>query len=170
MAGFEAAPQGFFLKCLPQMATRAGGLYLPFSLLLGTIKSHYLQGMYMGYSIKNLENAAKNVNERLEAHSRQQGEEMASRVLASTSGGRGLWCFILWPAFLMIFLMSGYFFCLLLSHFGLKPPLSFAGFVVGFIFARNWYQLDFTIRHPFWGSVAGYLGTGIVALTFLERL
>lgn len=127
----------------------------------------------MGYSIKDIENAAKGItngiSERLEARSQQQGEELANRILVSTSQGRGLWFVVLWPAWILIFAFSGTLFASVLTKFGLKPPFSYFGFVGGFIFARAWYFWSFTIRHPFWGSAVGYFATAMGTLFLTEK-
>jgi hypothetical protein len=127
----------------------------------------------MGYSIKDIEHAAKGItdgiSERLEARSQRQGEELANRILASTSQGRGLWLVILLPAWILIFAFSGVLFSSVLTKFGLKPPISYAGFVGGFLFARAWYFWSFTIRHPFWGSAVGYFATAMGTLFLTEE-
>lgn len=122
----------------------------------------------MGYSIKDMENAAKSVNQRLEQRSQERGEALANHVLQRTSQGRGLWFIVLWPAWLLIFAFSGVFFTHLLDKFGLGAPLSWIGMVGGALLARAWYLSDFTINHPFLGSVFGYFGTALAAM-FLAR-
>lgn len=112
----------------------------------------------MGYSIKDIDNAARGINQRLEAHSQRQGEELANRLISSTSQGRGLWVFLLWPVWVLIAAFSSAFFVVLLQKFGVKPPLAYAGYVGGLLFARAWYQWDFTARHPFWSSIIGNFG------------
>lgn len=124
----------------------------------------------MGYSIRDLENAAKNINSQLERRSQQQGAELANHLLARTSQGRGLWFIVLWPAWVLIFAFSGAFFISLLAKLGLNAPITYAGLIGGFLFARTWYSSDFTISHPFWGSVIGYFGTAIGVLLLAEKL
>lgn len=116
----------------------------------------------MGYSIKDLENAVKSINQKLEQRSQERGEAFANRVLNRTAQGRGLWCIILWPAWLLIFLYSGVFLTNLLQKFGITYPISWIGMVGGLMVARAWYISDFTIRHPFWSSVFGSFGIAIV--------
>lgn len=127
----------------------------------------------MGYSIKDIENVAKGItngiSERLEARSQQHGEELTNRILVSTSQGRGLWFVVLWPVWILIFAFSGALFSSVLTKFGLNPPISYVGFVGGFIFARAWYFWSFTIRHPFWGSAVGYFATAMGMLFLAEK-
>lgn len=118
----------------------------------------------MGYSIKDMENAARSVNQRLEQRSQERGEALANHVLQRTAQGRGLWFIVLWPAWLLICVFSGVFFANLLDQFGIGPPLSWAGMLGGILLARAWYLSDFTINHPFLGSVFGYFGTAIAAM------
>jgi hypothetical protein len=65
----------------------------------------------MGYSIKDIENAANNtiegVRNQLEQRSQERGEEIANHIIRRTSQGRGLWFIVLWPAWLLIFVFSG---------------------------------------------------------------
>lgn len=55
----------------------------------------------MGYSIEDLENAAKNISDQLEARSQRRADEVAARLMARMSAGRGLWFLVLWPAWLL---------------------------------------------------------------------
>ncbi len=123
----------------------------------------------MGYSIKDLENAAKHINNHLEVRSQARGEDLANRVIASTSSGRGLWFIILWPAWVLIFAFSSGLFISVLSKAGFHAPLSYLGLIGGFLFARAWYNWEFTIRHPFWGSGVGYFATAIGVLFLAEK-
>lgn len=118
----------------------------------------------MGYSIKDMENAARSANQRLEQRSQERGEALANHVLQRTAQGRGLWFIVLWPAWLLIFAFSGVFFTNLLDKFGLDAPLSWIGMAGGVLLARAWYLSDFTVNHPFLGSVFGYFGTAIAAM------
>lgn len=125
----------------------------------------------MGYSMKDLENAGRNINEHFEQRAEQRGEELANRVIHSTSQGRGLWFIILWPAWFLIFAFAGYFFKTLLEHFfSIGEPISLVGFVGGFAFAMAWYKWEYTIRHPFLGSIIGYFGTALGVLFLAEKL
>jgi len=125
----------------------------------------------MGYSMKDLEKAARNTNEHFERKSQERGEELANRVISSTSQGRGLWFIILLPAWLLIFAFSGSFFKVGIEHmFSVNAPLSWVGFIGGFAFAVSWYKWDYTIRHPFLGSMVGYFGTALGVLFLIDKL
>lgn len=123
----------------------------------------------MGYNIRDLERAAKDINQRLEERSQERGRELAGRVLSRTSEGRGLWFIILWPAWFLIFVFSGVFLTHVIQVMGVTPPVSWAGYLGGVLFARAWYRSNFTIRHPFLGSVLGYLGTAMVVVFLAEK-
>lgn len=126
----------------------------------------------MAYSIKDIENitskAAENIRDTLEQRSQRQGEEIANRIIKQTSQGRGLWAIFLWPAWFLIFVFSGVFLKGLIELLGIQAPISWIGMVGGFIFARAWYHSEFTINHPFWGSVLGYFGIAL-AVKFLAK-
>jgi hypothetical protein len=109
----------------------------------------------MGYSIRDLENAGKNLNRHFEERAEQRGEELADRLLASTAAGRGLWFVILWPAWFIVFSGSGALFAgmLLEDMFGWEKPLSYLGLIPGFFIARQWYRWRYTILHPFLSSL-----------------
>lgn len=124
----------------------------------------------MGYSIKNLENAAKNLNRQLEQHSQERGEALAHHVMQRTNQGRGLWFIVLWPAWLLIFVFSGVFFMGVLDKLGIGAPISWIGMVGGVAFARMWYLSEFTVNHPFWSAVFGYIGTFVVVVTLSQYL
>lgn len=125
----------------------------------------------MGYSMKDLENAGRNINEHLERRSQERGEELANRVISSTSQGRGLWFIILWPAWLLIFAFSGSFLKIVIEKiFSVSEPLSWIGLLGGVAFAVSWYKWDYTIRHPFLGSMVGYFGTVLGVLFLADKL
>lgn len=112
----------------------------------------------MGYSSKDLENFGRGLNERMDQKSRDQGEALATDLIDSTSKGRGLWFIILWPTWIFIILLVGVFsFSLLEEKFSIEQPISFLGFLVGFIFASSWYDWDFTKKHPFVSSIIGWI-------------
>ena len=123
----------------------------------------------MSYSMKDLQNAGRNINEHFERKSQERGEELASRIISSTSQGRGLWFIILWPAWLLIFVFSSSFLKVALEDiFSVGEPISWIGLVGGFGFAVSWYKWDYTIRHPFLGSMVGYFGT-VLSVLFLAK-
>lgn len=125
----------------------------------------------MGYSIRDLENAGRSINEHFERKAQEQGEEIANRVISSTSQGRGLWFIILWPAWLLILVFSGSFLKVAIENLlSVNEPLSWIGFIGGFAFAVSWYKWDYTIKHPFLGSIVGYFGTAIVVLFLADKL
>jgi hypothetical protein len=133
-----------------------------------------IKGEVMGYSIKDIENAANStidgVRNRLEQRSQERGEEIANHIIRRTSQGRGLWLIILWPAWLLIFVFSGVFLTGIIEKFGFNAPISWLGMIGGFLFARTWYQSEFTIEHPFWSSVFGYFGTALAVIFLAEKL
>ena len=51
-----------------------------------------------------------------------------------------------------------------------SEPLSWIGLIGGFAFAVYWYKWDYTIRHPFLGSMVGYFGTAIGVLFLADKL
>lgn len=125
----------------------------------------------MGYSMKDLENAGRNINEHFERKAQERGEELANRVIHSSAQGRGLWVFILWPAWLMIFAFSGIFLKVAIKNlFSVSEPLSWIGLLGGFAFAVSWYKWNYTIRHPFLGSMVGYFCTVFGVLFLAAKL
>jgi len=125
----------------------------------------------MGYSFNDLNNATDQLNEHMEKRADQRGEELANHVINSTFQGRGLWFIILWPAWFLIFAFSGSFFKMLLERmFSISEPMSWVGLIGGFIFAMLWYKWDYTIRHPFLGSMIGYFGTAMGVMLLAEQL
>lgn len=125
----------------------------------------------MGFSMKDLEKAGRSLNEHFEQKAHRRGEELANRVVHNTSQGRGLWVFILWPAWFLIFGFSGSFATAWLEQvFSIAPPLSWVGLIGGFAFAMAWYRWEYTIRHPFLGSVVGYFGTALGVLFLADKL
>ncbi|MFK7865826.1 MAG: hypothetical protein AB8B77_00125 [Alphaproteobacteria bacterium] len=125
----------------------------------------------MGYNIKDLENAGRNVNEHFERKAQKRGEEIANRVIHTTSQGRGLWFIILWPAWLLILIFSSSFIKVAIEQILLiGEPLSWVGFLGGFAFAVAWYKWSYTIKHPFISSVIGYFGTAISVLLLSNKL
>lgn len=124
----------------------------------------------MGYSINDLKNAAQTVNEQLERRSQERGEALANQWMDRTRQGRGLWFIVLWPAWLLIFVFASVFLVGLAQKFGVQPPLSWLGVLGGFLFARAWYVAEFTLRHPFWGSVFGYFGTALAVVFMAGKL
>jgi len=122
----------------------------------------------MSYSIKDLENAGRKLNQHFEQKSQKKSEELAERVLYNTSQGRGLWVIILWPAWLLIFIFASYFFKNLLEiTLSLSMPISLVGLVGGFTFAMLWYKWEYTLKHPVIASIIGYLGTALVSMLLL---
>ena len=128
----------------------------------------------MSYSIKDIENAANKtvdgIRNNLEQRSQERGEEIANHIIRRTSQGRGLWFIFLWPAWLLIFVFSGVFLTGLIEKFGISAPISWIGMVGGFMLARTWYHSEYTIDHPFWGSVFGYMGTALAVIFLAEKL
>ena len=123
----------------------------------------------MGYSMKDLENAGRKLNERMEERSNQKGEELANKVINSTSQGRGLWFIILWPAWILICIFSGVFITGVLEKFGFGSPLTWLGLLGGIAVSITWYKSEFTIRHPFWSSVFGYFGTAFLVVLLGDK-
>ncbi|MFZ3019052.1 MAG: hypothetical protein WA056_11410 [Gallionella sp.] len=124
----------------------------------------------MGYSINDLKNAANTVNERLERRSQERGEALANHLMNRTQQGRGLWFIVLWPAWLLIFVFYSVFLVGLTEKFGIHAPLSWLGVLGGFLFVRAWYASEFTLRHPFWGSMFGYFGTALAVVFMAGKL
>lgn len=124
----------------------------------------------MGYSSKDLENFGRELNAKREEKARKQGEELANNLIDNTSKGRGLWFIILWPTWIFITLSIGVFSSMLLEQkFSIEQPISFLGFLVGFMVASSWYDWDFTRRHPLFSSIFGFLGFGIAILFLAEK-
>ena len=112
----------------------------------------------MGYSSKDLENFGRGLNERREEKAKKQGEALANDLINSTSKGRGLWFIILWPTWIFITLLVGVFsFSILEQKFFIEQPMSFLGFLIGMMVAFNWYDWDFTRKHPFFSSIVGWI-------------
>lgn len=125
----------------------------------------------MGYSVRDLEKASRNINEHFERKAEKRGEELANRIINSTSQGRGLWVIILWSTWVTIFIFSGSFIATGLKQlFSIEMPLSLIGLVAGFALAMNWYKWEYTIRHPFLSSMVGSFGTSIGVIFLLGKL
>ena len=125
----------------------------------------------MAYSMNDLKNMGSNINEHFERKSQKRGERLANNLIDSTSNGRGLWFIITWPAWLLIVVFSGSFLQVGLKKvFSLETPLSFIGYIGGYIIATAWYKWDYTLRHPFLSSVMGYFGTALSVLFLAEKL
>ena len=116
----------------------------------------------MGYSIKDLEKAGRNINEHFERRAEQRGEAFANRVLERTAGGRGLWFILLWPAWMMVFAASGVFLNTILENvFSVAEPNLWVILGGGLLGAVGWYKWEYTIRHPFLSSMLGIFGPWI---------
>jgi hypothetical protein len=127
--------------------------------------------LVMGYSMNDLDYAARELNNRREKNAQRKGEELASRLIHNTRQGRGLWVLLLWPTWLLIFAFSGAFFTTGFAHWLAQgSPLPYLGFVGGGIYAVAWYQWSFTRRHPFWSVVFGYFGTTFFVMWTTEIL
>ena len=114
----------------------------------------------MGYSVKDISNAAEAALNARERNAERQGQELADSLISSTRNGRGLWIFILWPAWLLIMAFSGTFARLFLEKsIGISSPESLFGYLLGGLIAIWWYKTNFTRRHPFVSSVVSYFGT-----------
>lgn len=124
----------------------------------------------MGYNIKDLDNAGRNLHEKIEKRSQQKGEELANHVIKRTSEGRGVWVLILWPAWLLIFIFSGMFFSSILKQMGVEEPMIWGGFIGGVMVASIWYKSHFTMRHPFFSSVFGYFSTAFIVVYLTAEL
>ena len=112
----------------------------------------------MPYSIKDLEQAGRAINAHFERRAEQRGEALARQMLQHTAEGRGLWCLLLWPVWLMVFSVSWLF----LEHM-LKDILSIAEpplwvpLVGGLLVATGWYRWGYTRRHPFLSALFGFM-------------
>lgn len=113
-------------------------------------------------SMNDLKNTGKSLEESLELHSQRKGKEFANKIVTSTANGRGLWIFILWPAFLMITSVVA---SIISSFFGLSMLFAIP---IGVVIAYGWYMSDYTISHPFWSGILGYVGPFIVIGLLLE--
>lgn len=102
----------------------------------------------MGYSMKDMENAAQTLKDRLEEASAAKGQRLANTWLSNTARGRGLWIFLLWPAWLMIVVFIGSLCSAILEQY-VGSPLHYAGMLVGLVAAILWYKASFTREHPF---------------------
>ena len=112
----------------------------------------------MGYSSKDLEGFGRGLVEERDRRANEKGKELANDLIDRTSNGRGLWFIILWPTWIFITLLVGaFFFTVLEERFSVEQPISFLGFLVGVVFASSWYDWDFTKRHPFFGSIIGWI-------------
>lgn len=94
----------------------------------------------------------QNIHRGLEQRSNEKGQEVANAIIASTSQGRGLWIFLLFPSWFMVFASV-----ISITHTFLDIPY-WAGGIAGLISAVSWWELKFTREHPFWSSMLPYIG------------
>lgn len=92
------------------------------------------------------------IHRRLEQRSEEKGRELADDIIASTRGGRGLWIFLLLPAWVMVFAVTA---SVAQAFWGI--PL-LVGAIAGAVTAMIWWKLEFTRRHPFLSSTAACIG------------
>jgi hypothetical protein len=108
----------------------------------------------MGYSMKDMENAARNLQLRLDANAEAKGKKLADDLVAATWRGRGLWVFLLWPVFAIITVFIGAYCTTILENAGTPSPFHWLGMLGGLMAASAWYRMEFTIRHPLLSAVA----------------
>ncbi len=114
----------------------------------------------MGYSLKDLENAGKIIHDTFEENSRRKGEEFANRITSNTQNGRGLWIFILWPAFYIVAT------CVAMLVGVFLKISTFISICIGVVAAYLWYKADFTRQHPFRSSVFAFFAFIILFSVF----
>ncbi len=124
----------------------------------------------MGYSMKDLNNAATNLKNRMDARSEEKGRRMADSIIRGTSRGRGVWCILLWTAWFMIFVFVGSLCVAMLEQFGVPPPFHWAGMLGGAIVAAIWYDAEFTREHPFLSFLLGGFGVPLILVHLMENL
>lgn len=95
----------------------------------------------------DLKNIGTSLEEKMQKNSERKGEELANRIISSTANGRGLWIFILYPAFLTITITISSIINIL---FGVSL---FISLIISAISSYFWYKANFTILHPFWSSI-----------------
>jgi len=126
--------------------------------------------MAQWHSIRDLENAAKNLERRLEERSEEKGRRLAENCLNNTALGRGLWVFLLWPAWFIIFTFIGGICCAVLEHhMGISSSLKWAGLVGGIVVAHIWYNATFTRMHPFLSFLVGSFGPPFLLIFLTSR-
>ena len=124
----------------------------------------------MPQSMKNLEATTRKINKKLEDKAEQKGKELASNIMARTSQGHGLWNFFLWPAWLFVFCFSGKLIQLIMEGYSWPSALQWIGFfIAGYSAASQWYNSDFTIKHPFYCSILTLIVIIIVSVIFREK-
>lgn len=128
----------------------------------------------MGASIKDIENTTKvvvnSVSDALESRAQREGEQLANSLISSTSQGRGFWCFLTWPVWIMMVMFVGSLMCGILKKIGMPPPFIYLGFIGGILFAHKWYSWRFTELHPFWSSILCYLPMVFGVLYISEKM
>lgn len=122
----------------------------------------------MGYSMKDLENAAANLKSRMDACSEEKGRRIADNIISGTSRGRGLWCILLWSAWIVIFVFVGSMCAVMLEKFGVPSPFHWAGMLGGVIVAKIWYDAKFTREHPFLSFLFGGFGVPVILVHLMD--
>ena len=100
----------------------------------------------------------KAIGQHLEQRSEERGQQLANSLIESTSQGRGLWVFLLLPAWFMVFAATA---AILQTY--MRLPLML-GAVVGVVFSVLWWKHTFTRCHPFFSSCAALFGLPILVI------
>jgi hypothetical protein len=118
------------------------------------------------YSLNDLANAAKNIENHLEQRSQRKGKELADRILygkssnnydssrnnydrASSGANIFVWFFFLFPAWCFIFILSTISIKTILYYLNVQNSYAWLIYVIGGLFtAVWWYKKQFTKERP----------------------
>lgn len=115
----------------------------------------------MGYSLKDLENGVKNINNALEEDSQRRARKLVSDV----SSGRGFFgFFLLLPAMVLLFSSVVAVINVVFSVDNLAISA-----VIGWIVTFTWYNSNYTKSHPFKSSALIFFIFVIVGSMFLSK-
>jgi len=103
----------------------------------------------MSYNIHDINKGLDKVNEGLENHSRKKAEELVDDISKKATAGRGLWIIWLWPVFAVVLIASAGFFYEKINFFIENSFVAWLGFIPSYILVYNWYEHNFTKKHPF---------------------
>jgi hypothetical protein len=120
-------------------------------------------------SINDLNNAIKSVNDTLEKRSQERGEEMANKLLTNTANGRGLWVFLLWPTWMVIFAFWTSIIGFVMSRIGVYYPQFYINYVLSGFLCIIGYRSQFVRKHPLISSVLVVVGS-VYAEGFLHKV
>lgn len=114
-------------------------------------------------SANDLKNIGESIENKLQKRSQERGEELANKIIANTANGRGLWIFMLWPAFFLITIQVA---SAINVFFGVNMLIAIG---IGLAVSYAWYKTDFTILHPFWSSVLAFVSLPVSISLFAQN-